>query len=146
MLLLIYIVGDGLGFRLRFEFQTHWLHCTVQNMFTLHRLGLWLLILYRTGIRVRVRTWQCKWAITYRLQLQRRAHPAAPPPPGRPRLSSASRRTLPAGGSSSRRMGCWRAPPPSPPTRSAPNSSSASLYLSNQTVQTWRHDATSRVG
>ena len=27
---------DGFGFRL----QTQWLHCTMQNMFTLHRLGL----------------------------------------------------------------------------------------------------------
>ena len=33
-----YIVGLGLGYRLRFGFQTHWLHCTVQNTFTLHRL------------------------------------------------------------------------------------------------------------
>ena len=36
---LIYIARDGLGYGLRFEFQTQWLHCTMQNMFTLHKLG-----------------------------------------------------------------------------------------------------------
>ena len=33
-----YTVGDGFGYRLGLSFQTWWLHCTMQNMFTLHRL------------------------------------------------------------------------------------------------------------
>ena len=37
---LVYIAGDGLGYGLGFGFQTWWLHCTMQNLFTLHRLGL----------------------------------------------------------------------------------------------------------
>ena len=66
---LIYIARDGLGYGFRFSFLAQWLHCTMQNMFTLHRLGLESLlpILCRTGIGVRVHTQvrlrQCKWAI-----------------------------------------------------------------------------------
>ena len=37
---LIYIAGDGL----RFSFQTQWLHCSLQNMFTWRRLGLGSLV------------------------------------------------------------------------------------------------------
>ena len=57
---------SGLGYGLQFRFQTRWLHCTSQNMFTLHRPDSdpIPLFLYRTGIRVRVRLRQCKWAIT----------------------------------------------------------------------------------
>ena len=40
VLCLIYIDGDGLRYRLGFGFQTQWVHCTMQNMFTLHRLRL----------------------------------------------------------------------------------------------------------
>ena len=40
VLWLIYIDGDGLRYGLRLGFETQWLHCTIPNMFTLHRLGL----------------------------------------------------------------------------------------------------------
>ena len=30
--ILVYITGDRLGYRLGFGFQTHWLHCTVENI------------------------------------------------------------------------------------------------------------------
>ena len=66
---LIYIARDELGYRFGFRFQTWWLHYTMQNMFTLHRLGLRSLLLYRTGIRVCIRVpgrvRQCKRANTH---------------------------------------------------------------------------------
>ena len=37
ILWLIYIAGHGFRYRFRFGFQTRWLHCAMQNMFTLHR-------------------------------------------------------------------------------------------------------------
>ena len=37
---LMYIDRDGFGYGQAFGFQTRWLHCTVQKMFTLQRLRL----------------------------------------------------------------------------------------------------------
>ena len=50
--------GLGYGYGLRIGFQTQWLHCIIQNMFTFHRLGLrpHFLFLHRTGILFQVRT------------------------------------------------------------------------------------------
>ena len=41
------------------ELETQWLHCAMQNMFTLHRLRLESLLLYRTGNGIRVCTRIC---------------------------------------------------------------------------------------
>ena len=37
----IYIAGYGFSYQLSFGFQTRWLHCTAQNMFTLHGKKIW---------------------------------------------------------------------------------------------------------
>ena len=36
---LIYIDGDRFRYGIEFGFQTQWLCCAMQNMFTLHKLG-----------------------------------------------------------------------------------------------------------
>ena len=48
LLWLNYIAGLGYRYTLGLGFQTRWLHCTVQYMFTLHKLGLGSLLPFST--------------------------------------------------------------------------------------------------